>query len=356
MGIHFRTVGAAFLTCLIAVAVFIYFLYPTHDEQKIRTTLLQTNADFAGAESLIDEGKYPEAIVLLERVAQSGISGRERHLVEVTLGETLMMGGGVADGVQKLKTIAADPAHTPKERAQALEIIAWQYHKTRDPDITPALSSTEPYREIFTKAENERDAYNLIFEYAASLYPLPVSSYRTAQMYAEKLLDISRKSGMNADKSLIDDYKNKIEENVRRAEDELERYPALYKKDRSDVLLRKAELASALYRAGYAITVDPEILYQEALSVGSGRKNASGFVILHYAIFLASTEPEKRHDEIVALLARFYASNEFDGSNVFTFFRNIREAPEVDNKGVLRLTKVDSKFKDFLVTKFGWSL
>ena len=306
--------------------------------------------------SVVFVGLVASAVFFQQK--KSALTQAKKFDVEFQTARDLLKSGKTKGGTMLLKELADDRKNTARDRANAIEEIAHHYHKTRDPEITRVISFAEPYRSMFLRAADERDAYNLIFEYAASLYPLPVSEFRTAQMYAEEILSLNRSPNRDRERreTLTDQYLDKIRESIARAETELRSHPDRYERDIPSILLRKAELAGTLIRAGYDFIGDTEILYEEALSAAADNKDLAGFVVVHHSRFLAHTAPEERKEDIVTLASRFYASSEYEGSNILTFFKNAKDDPELNNRGTLRVADVDPKFKEFLRTRFGWPI
>ncbi len=278
---------------------------------------------------------------ILSNVSNAGFFMRS----DLARGQALIDRGEITEGVSILKQVADDSSYPARDRARALEKIAWHYHKTRDSRIAPILFVGMPYEQFYREAKNEREAYNHVFEYAASLYPLPISSYRTAQMYAEGMLHNDLPPDVRIE------HEKRIHDAVSRAEEELSANPHAY--PRYSMRLRRAELAATLYRAGYR-DENPEHLYQYILAASSQNKDLQGFVVLHYASFLANTAPDTRREDIITLLSRFYGSDEFVHTNIFGFFRNIRDVYKDTNPGLIHLAGLDPAFKTFLEDRFQW--
>jgi hypothetical protein len=62
-----------------------------------------------------------------------------------------------------------------------------------------------------------------------------------------------------------------------------------------------------------------------------------------------------RKDDIVDILKDFYGTDKFVETNLITFLTNISEDFETTNQGIAGLADIDPKFKNFLISKFGWN-
>lgn len=256
------------------------------------------------------------------------------------------------EGVALLKEIAELNTNSNKLRAMAIEHLARSFHRTRDLELTASVFSTEPYRS-FLRGRNVSEATDMIFEYAATFYPLPVTELRIAKSYADEMLHISRKKKRSeTDVEAMVEYKRLVDIKLESARRELAVHD--YTEDSSAITQRYAAVYGSLFLAGDTTYGDPEKYYLQAIK-NSKNDNQRGFALFHYAVYLAQLDENGRKEDIIRLLQNFYTMDTYEGTDIFAFFENIRFDAKVTNRGTLRLAQIDPQFKEFLKTRFEWT-
>jgi hypothetical protein len=261
----------------------------------------------------------------------------------------------LAEAIRHFKIVAADVNARPAIRANAVEYMGF---------LVLSLPTSEAYDLVFTEYPYEsflEDTYlgsiQNLFEYAASLGPLPAADARAAQLYLLEAYDRKQQdTSFNPEEdSLVKEaliYLGKVtEEELALARNRQD--PSLPR-----ILEARAVSIGLLQVLGANPSVSPEQAFEEALSAVrefSGtrvRAQREARVNLQYAAYLARRYGAAQSTQIHTWLEEMQLEHELTKA----FFSSLKDERETLAWNDVRLVaSADQEFKAYL-TALGWAL
>lgn len=326
--------------------------------QQFYSTLTAENTAFAQAEAIRSRGGgAAEALPLYKEALKSARTPAEEGQIKLLIA---MMTGQLSQGTASIplfKEVAADTRYPTRVRAFATQEMALALNSTGSNKVWHAIFDEEPYKGLVDPKDNSITNRHL-FEYAASIYPLAVSEIAVADWYANRLV-VSAKAtttSMRLSDATVASYKDIIRQNLALADADIERSRTspLGESNVPLALLRRAVLVGKLQITGDSSFGNAEEAFLAAEQEYAKRGWSSGFVFFNHATFLVHYYGAARASDIRELLKPVTASQVFDSKKFARYLKNIRVAAPIPRTDAVRLARIDSEFKSYLIS-LGWA-
>lgn len=362
-------------TFLFLIVIFVgVFLFQKYKSQTIEDVIdidnpyglspaaqLKANNDvYQDARFARDIKDYDKAISLYEDALTNSSNSEVRAQIEYEIGVVQNYMNDPIGAIRRLKTVANNTDYSPLIRAYAIQQMGEVFYWRSDPATFDEIFKDDPYTNMFVPDKPSTSLKNL-FEYASSFYPLAYAELKTAQFYANKILNVQTAGLTVSSEGLsIDEMKILIRQKVENAEKDIEDIKKLYPTDTriSSAIQRKAIIAGLIYRAGDPFLGDPRILFEQARQgeLIRGNFNQAAFTTYHFASFLAQIGSIGNKEEVQALLEDFYEDGKFAKTTTFyDFLKNEGGAISTSRENILLLAEIDPKFKNLIIS-LGWHL
>lgn len=324
---------------------------------------LQSNLGFMQAQTAFNNGQYAQAIALYKQTLMGIIDPNQRLTIYYYLATAQNITGQHIEAVQLLKQVAGASALSNETRAYALQYMGIMTINLSDPAVHDAIMAEvfkdPPYMEMRVQGDDALSSRHL-FEYASSYYPLGISEGNIANWYITDILlnkiSTTTEPGLSTIKLIKQKLAN-MDADIARTDGTAGEslIPQIY--------ARKAEVVEGLSRVGATSKEEALQTYNAALKSYPQYNVFSGndwFLRFRYANFLAYAYGQSRKTEINNIIAPLY------NDSVYTpltkpFFKtlggvltkNPTTALEGNALRAQRIGKIDSNFKDFLIS-VGW--
>jgi|SRR5665213_274544 len=349
------------IACVVAVILAVaYFLpislfgsapvaYPA--ELQVYTGLASSSPLFLQGVNASNSDNWAQAVSDFEQVLAVTTDPGQKLKVEFWLAPALQQAGDGPQAVSIYQAIAADDAQSdPRVRASAVQELGVMYYRSLDPQITQAIFSVAPYANLYVVG-NIGLSYRNLFAYATSIYPVATAELRTAQWYANQLLNQS-----SVDSTTTAQYKQIIRLDIAAADPDLAYMAAdpTQINDYLNTLIIRANLVAKMTQLGDTSYGDPESGFKQVLALyaASDISARDGVARVYYAGYLAQTFGTARSSDINTILAPVTATTT---PAAVSRFLTVNE----QNAGGLKATivsiaSIDSAFKKVLVS-LGWT-
>jgi hypothetical protein len=264
--------------------------------------------------------------------------------------------GKYLESIDALKEIIAKADVTsPVTRAYAFLEMGLLFYKYADNAITDRIFAGDVYYKKL-RDDDVKVTYRHLFEESARLYPLSLSELRIADWYVNEIT-LAEKGEKVLDPVKRPEYEKIIGDSLIAADADLVRIqnlPSEYARYGLPALLRKAIIVGKLNAIGNGSLGPVEAVFDKALNAYATRPGADGYVRYHYADALSNQPGEIPVAKIRTLLSPLYDQKEvYKTSSVLSFLKNERANVLNVKKDIVKLAKIDPKFKELLMS-YGW--
>ena len=347
---------------LVVLSAFYYFYYKRIEEikpeikQSTNRSLREENITFSSAIDARNSGNLEESKRLYKQVLDNQtLNTRERSIVEINLGSTLMQLAETKEekqeGFEYLKSVALNEKYDSDIRAHAVQSMAQWYAAANDPEIYNIIFNDEFFKKF--GATNQEESLNNLYRYATSLYPLSISLFKSEIWNIQNIHDHPSTSSTS-----IQDYiKNNVPAIIAETDKDITRIQA----DGNSIDLNSVYLAKARYLQEIEkITNDqtfgnPEEIFQAALDRSKLYKAyvTQGHILLALSQYYSEKGDEEKASSTLELMLN---DPRIMSSNFKNFLVNRSNLPGTPNYTYLiAKSKENIKLKELLL-RLGWKL
>jgi hypothetical protein len=307
--ISFLTKVISIIAFLLLCGVIYFFFLPYYTPSTSETAVPETalNPNYAEAEKIylqgtLTEAKALEAKALYESALGNVASVEEEAAIKYRIA-ILETTDNPTRSIGLYKEIIADESISTLRRAYSAQRLAMLFSTNSSSSLSLVLFSGDPYSSFISGADTTL-ALRRLDEYAISIYPLALSSLRSALWYVNTLIDLKRAGLTEELEAKKSEYLPLIEERLTNAEQDIER-TRLDSKDAAtlipDALHYKALIYARLSALGYDYDYDEAMKFALGASLATNNTINTASVKFGYGAHLLIYETG-REQEAFALM------------------------------------------------------
>lgn len=321
----------------------------------------QTAADnpaFAAAVQYENAGDWTSAITQLQIAQSSAKDEWQRVTIFFHLAQDEEYAGTYTSAVQQLQQIAADGTYPAVTRAYATEQLGVLYASVPAPEVSSAIFANPPYSSLYVSTSTNLTTRRL-FQYATTIYPLPVSQYYIANTYLNAIFNLGLPGATSAAaKAQLSSLEQEAASSFEAADASLASVsgnPPTPNYVFTAQLIRAVDLGK-FQQVGTTTLGDADQAFQSLLSsYASQNLTADGAVRLQYAYFLANVYGTASSTSIQSVLAPVVSDSTHRGALVGpSLAAQANLFSSQAHKNLVLLSSLDPQFKQFLVS-LGWT-
>ena len=346
---------------MILAAIFVYlkirFVPIDYVNITPTTVLLETNPDFATAQSYLNKGDYISAKQYYEKALATAQDTTQELQIQFYIASVEEFANDYTDAIVLFKQIAANSGNWKNVKAYAIQELAnIHYHNVTNQAITAEIFSDEPYSSFYLSTSSPEIAYRKLLEYVTTVYPLGFSEAYTAYWNTRDLENglygatttpqaVALVSEINRELVFADADVSSLKDNSISDQTVLQ------------ILSREGIVLGHLALLGVVSPERAENIFKENIQLASVIGNPPGSAVeFYYASFLANLYGKVRIPDINQLLSAYIVGNSKNvDSSMRGIFIDARTDPnqQTTRSTLIKLGQLDSSFETYLIS-LGW--